>query len=187
MDMGTLHKSTIDKKSSLKLAGYECECELRKNDDFQNWLKLNENNIGIVEPLNPRESFNGGRTNALKLLYDFPNNECGRYVDFCSLYPTVQFYKRYPTGHPKRFVNPRKTHSRKWFRLIKAKVLAPRKLYHGVLPLKVKIKDFEKLLFPLCKTCAMLTNQDHCEHTADQRAFVGSWTTIELNKAIDKG
>ena len=41
----------------------------------------------IVEPLNPRDSFYGGRTNATKLLYKFKENECGRYIDFCSLYP----------------------------------------------------------------------------------------------------
>jgi len=73
----------------------------------------------------------GRRTNATKLLYDFKVNECGRYVDFCSLYPTVQFYKKYPIGHPLKIFEPEK-YDKKWYGLIKCKVLPPKKLYHPV-------------------------------------------------------
>ena len=64
------------------------ECQLKNNKDFQKFTK--NYNKEIVDPLNPRDAFYGGRTNATKLLYNFKENECGRYVDFCSLYPTVQ-------------------------------------------------------------------------------------------------
>ena len=62
----------------------------------------------MLKPLNPRDAFFGGRTNVTKLTYDFKEGEKGKYVDFVSLYPTVQFYKDYPVGHPKKDIFTRK-------------------------------------------------------------------------------
>ena len=39
----------------------------------------------------------------------------------------------------------------------------------------------------MCKACAATRNQSKCEHTDDERSFVGTWTTDEINKAIEKG
>ena len=39
----------------------------------------------------------------------------------------------------------------------------------------------------MCKTCAEARNQNECKHTDAERAFIGTWTTDEVNKAIDKG
>ena len=87
-DMGTLNDLTVEKRDTIKNAGYNhvstYECQLAKNKDFQRFAKNFTQEI--VEPLNPRDAFYGGRTNATKLLYNFKDNECGRYVDFCSLY-----------------------------------------------------------------------------------------------------
>ena len=58
-------------------------------------------------PLNPRDAFFRGRTNVTKLTYDFKPDEKGRYVDFVSLYPTVNFFKEYPVGHPVKIYNPK--------------------------------------------------------------------------------
>jgi ribosomal protein S20 len=44
----------------------------------------------------------------------------------------------------------------------------------------------EKLLFPLCRTCANNKIQK-CNHSDSERAIIGTWTTDEVNKAIDKG
>ena len=89
-------------------AGYKhvevYECQLKSNKDFQKFIK--NYNKEIVDPLNPRDAFYGGRTNATKLLYNFKENECGTYVNFCSLYPTLQFYKKYPISHPMKMLNP---------------------------------------------------------------------------------
>lgn len=97
-DMGTLNKQTVEKRKMIRSAGYKhaCiyECQLKNNKDYQKFIKKYKKEV--TEPLNPRDAFLGGRTNATKLLYDFKANECGRYADFCSLYPTVQFYKKYP-------------------------------------------------------------------------------------------
>ena len=105
--MVTLNEQTIKRRDTIKNAGYghvsTYGCQLTKNKDFQKFAKNFTKEI--VEPLNPRDSFYGGRTNATKLLYNFKDNECGRYIDFCSLYPTVQYYKKYPIGHlPKYFI-----------------------------------------------------------------------------------
>ena len=118
---------------------------LAKDKDFQKFKKGWTREI--IEPLNPRDAFYGGRTNATKLLYEFKEDECGRYVDFCSLYPSVQYYKNYPLGHPDKIFNPVK-YNKDWYTLIKCKVLPPRGLHHPVLPYRVKCQQAEKLMFP---------------------------------------
>ena len=188
MDMGTLNDQTIEKRENIKSAGYNhvsiYECQLGRDKEFKQFAKNFTQEV--VEPLNPRESFYGGRTNATKLLYDFKENEYGRYVDFCSLYPTVQYYKKYPIGHPVKIHNPKK-YCKSWYGLIKCKVLAPRGLYHAVLPQRIKVDSYEKLIFTLCKTCALTMNQNKCKHTDTQRSLIGTWTTDEVSKAVDKG
>ena len=71
--MGTLNDLTIEKRETIKSAGYShvstYECQLNKNKEFQKFAK--DFDQEIVEPLNPRDSFYGGRTNATKLLYKF--------------------------------------------------------------------------------------------------------------------
>ena len=134
-DMGTLNDLTIEKRETIKNAGYNhvstYECQLNKNKEFQKFAKNFTQEI--VEPLNPRDAFYGGRTNATKLLYNFKENECGRYIDFCSLYPTVQYYQKYPIGHPTKIFNSEK-HDKSWYGLIKCKVLPPKGLINPVLP-----------------------------------------------------
>ena len=51
------------------------------------------------EPMNIRDAYYRGHTNAI-ILKDFTNGMRGGYVDFCSLYPTVLKYEKYPIGHP---------------------------------------------------------------------------------------
>ena len=187
-DMGTLNDLTVEKCDTIKNAGYNhvstYECQLTKNKEFQKFAKNFTQEI--VEPLNPRDAFYEGRTNPTKLLYNFKENECGRYIDFCSLYPTVQYYQKYPIGHPTKIFNPEK-HDISWYGLIKCKVIAPRKLYHAVLPQRIKVDNYDKLIFTLCKTCTETRNQNKCEHSDNERSFIGTWTTNEVNLAIDKG
>ena len=187
--MGTLlNYLTIEKRETIKNAGYNhvstYECQLNKNKEFQKFAKNFTQEI--VEPLNPKDAFYGGRANATKLLYNFKDNECGRYVDFCSLYPTVQYYKKYPIGHPTKIFNPEK-HDKSWYGLIKCKIQGPRQLYHPILPQRIKVDNYDKLIFTLCKTCAETRNQNKCEHSDNERSFIGTWTMDEVNGAIEKG
>ena len=188
-DMGTLYNKTQDKNNKITAVGYNLiemwECKLKKDKSFQKYYK-NDWNREVVGPLNPRDAFYGGRTNATKLLYKFKEGECGKYVDFCSLYPTVQFYKKYPIGHPKKIISPEK-YDTKWYGFIKCKILSPRELYHPVLPQKIKCEKSEKLMFPLCISCAETKQQEKCQHSENERSFIGTWTSDEVNKALEKG
>ena len=64
--MGTLNDQTIEKRGTIKNAGYNhvstYECKLAKNKDFRKFAKNFTQEI--VEPLSPRDAFYGGRTNA---------------------------------------------------------------------------------------------------------------------------
>ena len=52
---------------------------------------------------------------------------------------------------------------------------------------KIKVDNYEKLVFTLCKACAETRNQNKCEHSNNKRSFIGTWTTDEVNTAIEKG
>ena len=188
--MHELYTKTQAKNQAIRDAGYNLievwACELEKDRSFQTFKKGWTREV--IEPLNPRDAFYGGRTNATKLLYRFKEGEHGKYKDVCSLYPTVQFYDNYPVGHPDKIFNPTAgPGALPWYGLVKCKVLPPRGLYHPVLPYRVKCQQAEKLMFPLCRTCAEIKIQGDCNHTSDERALIGTWTTDEVNKAIEKG
>ena len=44
----------------------------------------------------------------------------------------------------------------------------------------------KKLLFPLCRTFAE-TKQQKCNHTDEERSFIGTWCLNEMQKALEKG
>ena len=60
--MGTLNDLTIEKRETMKKAGYNqvstYECQLTENKDFQKFAKNFTQEV--VEPLNPRNAFYGG-------------------------------------------------------------------------------------------------------------------------------
>ena len=160
--MATLFKETQEKSRKIR-EQFELvevwECDLRKKRNFQTWKT--ENEVEVVEPLNPQEAFFGGRTNVVKLSHEFAENENGKYVDFVSPYPTVNFFKKYPVGHATEIFFPEKW-KKEWFGFVKCKVLAPRGLYHPVLPVKTKCGNAEKLLFPLCRKCSETQDKRTC-------------------------
>ena len=113
--METLNLQTLKELDEIRKGGfnleYTYECTLKRNKNFKEFAKRYKENI--VEPLNPRDAFFGGRTNCSKLLYTFKIEEQGRYYDYVSLYPTVQYYKSYPIGHPIKIQNP-ETYDPSW-------------------------------------------------------------------------
>ena len=110
-----LQQTTEQKNSKIRELGYNLvavyECELQKDIVFKKYSK--NNNVELVEPLNPRDASFGGQTNVTKLKNDFKPGEKVRYVGFASLYPTVNFFKNYPVGHPTKIYNP-KCYDPKW-------------------------------------------------------------------------
>lgn len=151
----------------------------RESADIIDWLK----DYKFNDSLNPRASLYGGRTNALVLFHECKKNEKIFYYDFCSLYPAVMKYGVYPLGHPK-IISENFDYNKKYFGIIKCKILPPQDLYLPVLPLNIN----NKLLFTLCFKCA--SNQENnfnCEHQASERCLEGTWCSLEIDKALEKG
>ena len=140
----------------------------------------------IVDPLNPRDAFYGGRVNAVKLLVKTEANPTTKikYVNFTSLYPDINKNGVYPVGHPIIFTENIHPDITRYFGLIQCDVLAPRGLYHPVLPFKCH----NKLMFALCRTCVQESQQPSmCHHTDEKRMFTGTWVSLELNLAVEMG
>ena len=145
----------------------------------------------LKAPLNPRDAFFGGRTNAVRVYVDPRDVQHLCYYDFTSLYPWVNKYCRYPTKHPTfyyRPANPRDLSP--YFGIAKCTVLPPSNLFHPVLLYRCR----NELVFPLCRTCAeeniykpLLEKTWICHHTPSERQLTGTWCTPELEKAIEKG
>ena len=138
--------------------------------------------------LRQRDALFGGRTNLTKLYQeiDETSSEEIKYIDVCSLYPTICRYRRFPLGHPTicSQENIDKYNSRQYYGLIKCKVLPPTNLYHPVLPQKCS----QKLMFPLCRNCAEKTVPHmRCTHLREEdRSFTETWVTIEFLEALNR-
>ncbi|XP_076873809.1 uncharacterized protein LOC143523314 isoform X1 [Brachyhypopomus gauderio] len=140
-------------------------------------------NYSAPERLKPRDALFGGRTNAYNLHYKAKAGEKIRYLDFTSLYPFCQARKKYPVGHPEIFFKDFRP-LEEYYGLVKATVYPPRKLLHPVLPYRCN----GKLMFPLCRLCAEQENQlQSCTHSDVERSITGTWVSIELMKAVEKG
>ena len=85
-------------------------------------------------------------------------------------------------GHP-RIITENFDDISTYFGLIKCTVLPPRGLFHPVLPYRTE----GKLMFPLCKSCADTCHQTPCTHSDNERAIEGTWRSVELEKALEKG
>ncbi|VDI67039.1 Hypothetical predicted protein [Mytilus galloprovincialis] len=125
---------------------WECEFDQQKYPEVDPHLK----------PIDKRDAFYGGRTETIQL-YNNLSDLKGRYVDFCSLYPSVNKYCKYPIGHPITYTDisvDDYIKNRNYFGIMKCKILPPKGLYHPVLPYKQSTSDnTHKLLFGLCRTC----------------------------------
>ncbi|XP_028132068.1 uncharacterized protein LOC114327599 [Diabrotica virgifera virgifera] len=178
--MSDLYERTVRRVNQIKEAGYNLveiwECEWLKSKEFKN-----APDPQVVESLKPRDAFFGGRTNAIKLKV---TDKKLRYIDIVSLYPTVQYYDSYPVGHPVKIYAP-ESYDPTWFGLVHCQILPPYDLYHPVLPIKT-----DKLMFPLCHQCVVdskVEDSKECNHNDSERVLTGTWTTLEINKALEKG
>lgn len=136
----------------------------------------------LPEPMEPRDALFGGRTNAIQLYRAAREDEKIHYYDFTSLYPYVNKVKLYTIGHPTIIYRDFKPLS-EYFGLIKCQIHPPRKLYFPVLPYRVD----GKLMFPLCHTCAETKESGECRHSEEQRMLSGTWCSIEVQAALEKG
>ncbi|KAK5650251.1 hypothetical protein RI129_001280 [Pyrocoelia pectoralis] len=187
------NENTAARSQFLRSRGYNLiemkECAFKNlissNDQIKTFVN-SDGNCYNMDPLNPRDAFFGGRTNASTLYYKCDGiNEKILYYDVCSLYPFVNKYRKYPVGHPQIHVgneNCLKLSIDTVDGLIKCRVLPPDDLYHPVLPMRMH----GKLMFVLCRTCCIDLNESDCGHSEHERSFVGTFVADELRKAISK-
>ena len=189
------YDATRDKRRRLETAGFRVitkwECDWDRECQENEGLVTHLAQHPLVEPLQPRDAFFGGRTNAVKLHHRVSTqNETIKYQDVTSLYPWVNKYGLYPVQHPTIITHVEHTDVSRYFGVAKVTVRPPYGLYHPVLPWR----SGGKLTFPLCKTCVesemakpLLDRRCTCPHTQDQRALTGTWCTPELEEAVAQG
>ena len=77
--MEELYKDTVRKVNYLKQSGFEVEqkwgCELAKEIEEDEEMKQFFEDHELIDPLQPRDAFYGGRTNAAKLFHECQGNE----------------------------------------------------------------------------------------------------------------
>ncbi|XP_071503405.1 uncharacterized protein [Diadema antillarum] len=173
--------NVIRKQGYTVVTMWECQFRKMMKEDLAvaNFVDA----LQFQEPLQPREAFYGGRTNALKLYHRVQNDERIKYVDVCSLYPWVCKYTEFPLGHP-TVITDNFDDIGNYFGLVKCMVCPPRQLFHPVLPYR---SEEGKLLFPLCRTCANDKQTTPCDHSDEERALLSTWVSEELKKAVELG
>ena len=188
------YENTLRISKKITDAGYnlievwECQIdkEIERNEAMRNFMSSNE--LLATTPLDPRESFYGGRVeNTVKYL-----KKDMKYYDVRSLYPYICKTGEFPIGHPKIYIGEEcreiagasNTEVKNLSGLVKCEILPPRKLYFPVLPVRMH----GKLLFPLCRKCCEQSNERDCDHENEQdRSFVGTWVSCELQVAVAQG
>ena len=174
--MAQAYERHEEKVRYLKARGLEvevmwsCDWAYKKEEDeeFAEFLS----NTNLSKPLNIRDAFKGGRTNAFKLQYDVKEDEKIHHIDVTSLYPTVNKHDAYPIGHPKIILSHFKD-VKEYFGIVKCTVKAPDSVVFPVLPATIN----GKLVFSLCKKCLYEKMQTYCEHVGAERQMEGTWCT----------
>uniref|UniRef100_A0A914H7T2 DNA-directed DNA polymerase n=1 Tax=Globodera rostochiensis TaxID=31243 RepID=A0A914H7T2_GLORO len=173
---------------------WECDvrAELRRNREMKKFFE----SVPDKGPINPRDAYGGGRTMPFCLYAQESEEEEISMFDIISLYPAVNYETPYPVGVPKIV---KRDEDVLWTEpddvpydgLLKVKVISPKKLKYPLLP--VHLDDM--LLFPNCGKCAknekkdflMLKDVKKCRHSSEERAILGTFTSIELKKALELG
>ena len=185
--MSELYYTTKKKEKELKAMGYRYVCiwehefrnQMRSNNEMYQFVT----GLDLTERLHPRDSFFGGRTNAIKLYHEVTEpGETIEYYDYTSLYPYVNKYCKYPIGHPTIITSDFQDMS-SYFGIAKIKILPPRRLYHPVLP----FLSNGKLKFALCRKWAENENTERCICPDRDRMLIGTWCTPEIDMALSQG
>ena len=192
--MQDVYEATQQRTKHLREQGYTVVemwgCDWASLKDTSLDIRTFVANLQSTKPLNPRDAFCGGRTNAVKLYHQVTPHQKIHYIDVTSLYPWVNKTSVYPKGHPTFITHPGHTDIHQYFGLIQCQILPPHQLYHPVLP----YRHDDKLLFPLCARCVeeemdkpLLDRSYHCPHPDEERALTSTWCSPELKKAVELG
>lgn len=189
--MYDLHNAHLARKTDIINAKfqyveiYECEFDAMMLTD--SFLQKVADECQLISPIHPSEALIGGRTEAMVLQRKPKDGEKISFIDVNSMYPSILRDQTFPNSHPKIILNPpvEQLYAKKFKGLIKARILPPRNLEIPLLP--VRVGKPAKLLFTLCHTCADKMCFTSCKHSEQQRSFIGTYTTIEIYKAIELG
>lgn len=140
MTMAYLYQRTLEKKSYIESLGYtyisKWECEFDREILDNPNIKSFVDGINYVTPLEPRDAFAGGRTEAFKLYHETKDGDVINYYDVTSLYLYINKTGKAVLGHPS-VIKENFDHISAYEGLIKCRVYPPRKLYIPVLPAKI--------------------------------------------------
>lgn len=185
----------------------EYRVEVKWSHEFREDMKDEEvrrlvESMDLSDPIRIRDSFFGGRTNSTSLYSRAKEGYIMSYCDVTSLYPFINKTAKYPVGHPRQvfqdFEGPSlapcrgcdnihcegKGHFKlPYFGFAKVTMKPPERLFHPVLPVRVG----SKLKFPLCAWCAENEPEEECTCEDSRRNLVGTWTTMEIETALDEG
>lgn len=170
----------------ISIFSYDLKKQKEKNSKLNDYYKRRRNHykkLKMYGGCDLREALAGGRTNNIKFICEASEDEEIVYADVCSLYPYVLKTKKYPLKHPNIIRENFDYTLESYFGFVKCEIQPPYHLYLPVLPLKIK----NKLMFPLCRTCAENLNQGDCEHNDKDRCLISTWTTEEVKLALKKG
>jgi len=175
---GQNHANTLKMNELLKKAGYTVvtmwECDwLKLQKSMKNkksaWKNL-EMGLERKLPIEVRDAYFGGRTNAYHLYKKCEPGDRIEYLDITSMYPYCMSREfTYPIHRPEILRPDDPEHQpvsvEELFGFMKCKVVPPNDLFHPVLPQKNKDG---KVTFPLVP-------------------MVGTWASVELQKAVSMG
>jgi hypothetical protein len=164
---------------------WECDFEKQKIEN----IEMNKflDNLDIHKPIRPRDAYQGGRVETLRMMWEAHGDELGYYADITSMYPFILKTEKFPINKCHLLVEE----DIKWdlnspcpyFGVACAKVVPPQNLLHPLLAIRLKN---EKLTFALCKLCAI--NQSvNCTHSDNERSFIWTGCTLELVRAQSLG
>ena len=191
--MGDIYAETLRIEQCIKAMAPTCGYRSIWGCKFKQMLiedsEANEfvKNIRMGDAVNLKDALYGGRCENFCSLSNSSEDSKIMHYDVVSMYPAVQYTKKFPLGHPvihtEQFPDDLSTCPYLYKGFIKCEIDPPYGLFVPVLPCRLN----NKLHFSLCKTCSVENQQTKCDHTKSERLLTGVWSTAELQVALEKG
>ena len=176
--------------------------DIQRTIAYKEWLADKKEILDDIIPIDPRDAYKGGVSELYKLHVKGQISMS----DFVSQYPTALLGKSFsavdgsprvwklPVGRPFIYLSYSVTkflnEGRHKLGIIKCRVVPPRHLYVPFLGHKVPsmlVKNSYEVIYGLCKVCMETRQFTECRHEKNDRSFVGTWTTAELDYALTLG
>ena len=190
--MQDVHRETMERLEIIQQKGYnlqivwehDIKAEVNTNREMKKFFKEVIHHKRLII----RDAFCGARTQnyRLKAEPDVSKNQTIDHLDVNSMYPYILSNTPMPMGQPKVITSEFQPLTLplpyKGFYMID--ILPPTDLLHPIIPMRHN----GKLIFPLCRSCALKKENVECTHTEDSERYLH--TTVyqaELEKALEMG